>query len=119
MEWFVGFTDGEGSFLFRQIVDKPHYLFEFRISLHVDDKELLFKIKNNLKLGSVVVKDSVCIYMVNKQEEIKVLIEIFNKTPLNSTKYLNFICFKQAFELYINSVKKTKELSLKLVARCI
>ena len=51
---------------------------------------------------------------MNKREEIKVLIEIFNKTPLNSTKYLNFICFKQAFELYINSVKKTEELGLKL-----
>lgn len=114
LEWFVGFTDGEGSFLFRPIGDKPHYIFEFRISLHVDDKDLLFYIKDNLELGSVVVKDSVCIYIVNKREEIKVLIEIFNKTPLNSTKYLNFICFKQAFELYINSVKKTEELGLKL-----
>jgi len=75
---------------------------------------LLFYIRDSLGLGSVIVKDSVCIYSVNKREEIKAIIEVFNKYPLNSTKFLNFLGFKEAFELYTNSIEKTEELSLNL-----
>lgn len=50
-------------------------------------------------------------FKVTKQEDIKKIIEIFSKAPLNSIKQLNFLAFKKAFELYINN--KSKDLFLK------
>lgn len=51
-----------------------------------------------------------CAYTINKQEEIKEIMKIFIKYPLNSTKRLNFLAFKEAFELYINSKAKNTNL---------
>jgi len=52
--------------------------------------------------------------MVSKLEEIKIIIDIFSKNPLNTTKYLNFLDFKEAFELYTTS-KITKDFSDKII----
>ena len=43
--------------------------------------------------------------MVSNQIELKLLIDIFSKYDLNTTKYLNFLSFRKAFELYTNSKK--------------
>ena len=37
-----------------------------------------------------------------KQEDIKKLIMVFNKFPLNSIKQLNYLSFKEAFKFYIS-----------------
>jgi hypothetical protein len=52
-------------------------------------------------------------FIVTKLEEIKKIIRIFDQYQLNSTKLLNFLNFKEAFEIYINSAK-TPELVEKL-----
>ena len=41
-------------------------------------------------------------FTVSANPEIKVILEIFSETPLNTTKHLNFLSFKKAFELYMN-----------------
>ena len=48
-------------------------------------------------------------FRVSSQKEILVIIGIFTTYPLNSTKHLNFLSFKKAFELYTNTHKKTLE----------
>lgn len=41
-------------------------------------------------------------WVVKNQDELKVIIDIFSKFSLNTIKHLNFLDFKQAFELYTN-----------------
>jgi hypothetical protein len=54
-------------------------------------------------LGRVHKKDKACQYVIDKVDEIKEIINIFTKRPLNTTKHLNFLNFKEAFIIYINS----------------
>lgn len=116
-EWFGGFTDAEGTFYFKK-QNNLHYVFIYQITLHVDDVDVLTLIKDTLGLGKITISKSVCAYTINKQEEIKEIIKIFTKYPLNSTKRLNFLAFKEAFELYINSKAKNTNLEgLELIQR--
>lgn len=74
--------------------------FEFKISLHLDDIPLLLFIQEKLGIGKVDNYTSgMASYRVTKQSELWFLIEIFEKFPLNSTKYLDYLDFKKAFEL--------------------
>lgn len=104
LEWFRGFTDAESSFVVRKVGDK-YYLFYLLINLHPDDVNTLIHIKETLAFGDVKVNGRLAVLRVNKQEDIKLIIEIFNEFPLNTTKHLNFLCFKKAWELYTNSQK--------------
>jgi hypothetical protein len=49
--WFSGFTDAEGNFLIT--LDRSFVKFRFKISLHIDDVEVLNTIKSKLKIGRV------------------------------------------------------------------
>ena len=106
-EWFVGFTDAEGLFFFTK--QGNYYRFIFKIGLHSDDIATLQWIKDMLGFGKVVVEKfkAVCFYNVTKLEEIKLIINIFDRHPLKSTKLLNFLKFKEGYEIYINSNNKT------------
>ena len=46
--WFSGFTDAEGNFLIT--IDRNYVKLRFKISLHIDDIEVLYTIKSNLGL---------------------------------------------------------------------
>jgi phosphoribosylformimino-5-aminoimidazole carboxamide ribonucleotide (ProFAR) isomerase len=67
-------------------------------------------IQETLGMGKVTVYNTKVTYIINKKQDIAKLLEIFNKYPLKSTKYLNFLDFKKAFELYTNSNKITKDI---------
>lgn len=72
IEWFVGFTDAEGSFAFQKNKSRNSYVFSFRISLHLDDIAVLFYIKDTLGLGRVYKQgDKACVYVIDKVDEIK------------------------------------------------
>ncbi len=86
----------------------------FQIQLHIDDFHALLHIRDTLGLGRVSEFKNTCIFRVDNFEGIEKLIKIFEEYPLNSTKWLNFLSFKEAFELYINSSNKTLDLILKL-----
>ena len=49
LHWFSGFTDGEGNFLIT--LDRQYIKFRFKISLHIDDVEVLNTIKSHLNIG--------------------------------------------------------------------
>lgn len=105
LEWFRGFTDAEGSFL---IGKDQGFKFRFKIELHIDDKEVLYFIQNTLGIGKVVFFKSKVSFVVYAQSELQVIIDILTESPLNSTKQLNFLAFKKAFELYINKDSQNK-----------
>jgi hypothetical protein len=104
-EWLSGLTDGEGSFYFVRRNETGTFDLKFQICLHVDDIQMLHFIQKTLGIGNVHI-NSTARFSVTTLEDIQKIIEIFSNHPLNSTKLLNFLDFKKAFELYISSYKK-------------
>ncbi len=124
LQWFVGFTDAEGNFIINPLkntkLDVSKFAFMFKITLHKDDSEILIYIKDKLGVGGVRYYKDECIFNVTNKEGIALLITIFDKYNLNTTKHLDFLDFKEAFNLYWNREensdvcdKKEKILNLK------
>jgi len=68
--------------------------------LHVKDLELLKAINRFFKVGSVSLSgSSVARYRVKSREELKVIINHFNKYPLRSSKAISFAYFCEIFNL--------------------
>lgn len=113
IEWFRGFTDAEGSFIIVKGLGNS-FSFHFVIRLHIDDKGVLDYINNTLGLGTVTISKTKpeVVFLVRTQDEIRVLLELFSKNPLNTSKHLNFLDFVKAFRLYMenNSPERRKEL---------
>ena len=112
-KWFVGFSDGESNFTIVLHKDqngdilKGSAIFRFTIELHIDDKEVLNYIKSRLNIGTeVAVYGNSCKFTVVHKKDIYVLISIFDKFNLNTTKYLDYLEFKKAFILYNESARK-------------
>jgi hypothetical protein len=71
-------------------------------------------IQKTLGLGRVTIYESSAIFSITSQKEIQFIIELFTKYPLNSTKHLNFLDFKKAFELYTKSTVKVPEIIMEV-----
>ena len=102
--WFVGFSDAESNF---SIVPKQdingnvnRFTFVFRIGLHIDDVEALEYIQSKLNIGIVRTYKDECRFIVTKREDISKLISLFDSYNLNTTKYLDYLDFKKAFNIY-------------------
>lgn len=91
--WFSGFTDAEGNFLVS--IDRKYVKLIFKISLHIDDIEVLYTIKSNLGFGRVVEESSrnSCSFIVEDSLNINKLCVIFNHYPLHTSKKLDFLSF--------------------------
>jgi len=120
-QWFSGFSDGESNF---SIV--PNYVengnkinkfnFRFTIGLHIDDKYVLTYIQKLLGVGYLYENDKECKFIVSDKEGIIKLINIFDNYNLNTTKYLDYLDFKKAFDLYHNKNEVlTEQLANKLI----
>jgi hypothetical protein len=78
--------------------------------MHRDEQDMLNFIQETLGIGKVFLSGNTAKFCVTRREDITIIIDIFIKYPLQSTKYLNFLSFKKAFELYVSSSKKSEEL---------
>lgn len=111
-EWLCGLIDGEGHFYINK-KSNTVFSFRFEIHLHVDDKLLLNYICKTLGIGKVYTYEDKCTFVVSSHKEIQIIIDLLTKYPLNSTKLLNFLDLKKAFDLYTNNTKTediTKEI---------
>ena len=85
--------------------------FRFTMDLHRDDIKALEYIKNKLNIGyEIAVYDDRCRFSVTLRKDIDVLISLFDRYNLNTTKYLYYLDLKKAFYLYYendNIDKKT------------
>lgn len=61
LHWLSGFTDAKGNFLIT--IDREYVKFIYKISLHIDDINVLYLIKSKLNIGRVTV-DSSCSFIV-------------------------------------------------------
>jgi len=76
LEWFIGFTEGDGSF----IVSKDKVYFD--ITQNLQDIQVLYYIKKELGLGKVMIRSekhrNVGVFYVSSKENFTRLITIFN-----------------------------------------
>ena len=108
LEWLCGLTDGEGNFYIRRrSINTPVYSFKYSIGTHIDDIDMLYFIRDTLGMGKVFTTGKVAQYEVYDLKNIKRIIEIFTQHPLNTTKLLNFLDFKRAYDLYKGPNRKS------------
>lgn len=108
-EWLSGLTDGEGMFYILRKNGKGTFEFNYIIGLHIDDINMLRFIKQVLGTGKVVTSGKVACFSITSIKGIEKIINIFTEYPLNTTKLLNFLAFKKAYELYTSYKYKSKE----------
>ena len=97
IQWFVGFTDGDGCLsVYEEKKSGPlRERHEYTIGLEIADIRLLYKIKSFLGCGTIRKYNNVAIFRIKKIHHILyILIPIFDKYPLLTEKkrdsYLNF-----------------------------
>jgi hypothetical protein len=113
LEWFRGFVDGEGTFGIRPLHVNA-FKFSFKLGLHVDDANVLYFICQSLGFGKVWVGKSYGVFKAESLSDVRKLIDIFKDRPLNTTKHLNFLDFKKAYELYTSNIGDKKEAKQKI-----
>nr|QCQ68534.1 LAGLIDADG endonuclease [Synchytrium endobioticum]QCQ68553.1 LAGLIDADG endonuclease [Synchytrium endobioticum]QCQ68667.1 LAGLIDADG endonuclease [Synchytrium endobioticum]QCQ68686.1 LAGLIDADG endonuclease [Synchytrium endobioticum]QCQ68705.1 LAGLIDADG endonuclease [Synchytrium endobioticum] len=102
-QWLVGLTEGDGSFIIdRQRQNNgasPKWNITFQLSQKDTNAQLLYYIKNMLKYGQVSKsKDGNWSFRIRDKEIInKVIFPIFDKYPLLTVKYSDYILFKKAY----------------------
>nr|YP_009444495.1 hypothetical protein [Kazachstania unispora]APD15118.1 hypothetical protein [Kazachstania unispora] len=122
-QWFVGFSDAEGMFMLSPYYSKDKlkiksWSFMYSVTLHIDDIQTLKTIKENLNLTKEVtldINENLCRLRIQSKEELMLLMRIFDEFPLNTTKYLNYLDFKRAFNLYYRTKIRTYELDKELL----
>lgn len=93
--WFIGFTEGDGSF----IINKNGYL-EFKLTQSSVDAQVLFYIKKELGFGSVSVQDKknkTHHFRVRDEKGILKLIKIFNGNLYTERKRNQFKLWLEGF----------------------
>ena len=80
------------------------YYFEFTIKLHIDHEPVLSIIQFLLDIGRITVRpnSNSCSFEVGSERELRILLNLLDKTTLMGTKYLDYISFSKAFFLYFD-----------------
>ena len=111
----MGFSDVESNFSINIAYSKDktkvsRVNFEFRIALHIDDISVLEFIRDRLQVGNVrkFNTDTMAVWSVTDHTGFYKLFSIFDKFNLNSTKYLDYLDFREAYILWY---ERTKNLS--------
>jgi LAGLIDADG endonuclease len=102
-QWFVGITDGYGSFDIN--IQENSCNFVFKINISISNIQLLYYIKKNLKFGSVVKdnKKQRAIYQISDQRVLKkVVLPIFDRYNLLTIKFFEYCRFKKSIEIADN-----------------
>jgi hypothetical protein len=113
--WFVGFTDGDGCFSINyQISKNGKYKWSlfFKIGQSNYNLRALYYIKKELGYGTVQVesKTNMADYRLRKLDKIcQVLFPIFDKYPLLTSKSFDYMKFKTAYLIMIDSNIDEKE----------
>nr|YP_003204916.1 endonuclease [Millerozyma farinosa]CAY39286.1 Endonuclease, COX1 group I intron encoded [Millerozyma farinosa] len=108
-EWLVGFTDGDGYFNIYMNETNLKINFTFKLSQNKYNSQLLYLIKNKLKVGKVVSYDNTVSYILRDVNHMqKVMLPIFDKYYLLTSKYYNYLKFKECM-LISNNDKLSQE----------
>lgn len=76
-------------------MDKRYLRVAFRIVLHIDDVEVLYKIKDYLKVGYVNTSGTRAYYTLqNVKDIVTVLLPLLDKYTLRTVKFFDYMDFK-------------------------
>lgn len=72
---------------------------------YIDDKGVLEYILSQLGVGIIRVdrNGTSVTYKVSNQKELALIVALFSKYSLNTTKHLNFLAFDKAYNLYMTN----------------
>lgn len=110
-QWLVGMTDENGTFAISSSVSSVKYNLIFKVSQNKYNLKVLYYIKKNLNYGTVKVEKNTnnAFFIIRDVKTLKkVILPIFNKYPLLTSKAFSYEKFKQAV-LIIDNSKLTKE----------
>jgi len=111
-QWLVGFTDGDGNFHISQqkVGSSIKWNLGYKLTQSVYNLRILNYIKKELGVGSITKDGTTKVqYFIRDRKVIeKFLIPIFDKYPLLSTKYYDYMKLKKAL-LILNNLSLTKE----------
>lgn len=106
--WFVGFTDGDGSFTVTKSNGK--WGLYFKVSQSSYNLRVLYYIKKMVGVGSVYVNKKTnesCYRLRTVNLIVSHLLPIFDEHPLLTSKYYNYFRFKQAALILNDSALST------------
>lgn len=102
-QWFVGFTDAEGSFSFYLRDNGKRVVFSLVIKLHEDDKLVLEVITKNLGINNTIHSNkdkTVTLNIADKETLLNKIIPIFDEYPLITKKSYDYALWRKAIMLY-------------------
>lgn len=111
-EWFVGITDGDGSFSVLKSNGKINLT--FKISQSTYNIRLLYYIKKQLNIGTITIdlKNQMAHYRIRDLPSIKkYIIPLFDKYQLKTVKEWNYLRFKES----LTAIEKNHEAFLQNV----
>ena len=120
-QWLVGMTDGEGTFGFYKQNGK--WILHYKIAQSRYNLRALYYIKTNLGIGTITKDNDKAQILIRDRTKLNdVIFPIFDKYPLLTSKYFNYIKLKKAYAILTNpaldSLEKDK-LLLELKEKCI
>ena len=100
--------------IFLVTIDRKYVKLRFKISLHIDDIEVLYTIKSNLGFGRVVEEynRNSCSFIVEDFLNISKFCDIFNHYPLHTSKKLDFLSFYEVLLIKATN-KELSEIDIK------
>ena len=113
-QWLVGMTDGDGNFSITKQGNK--WGLSYKIAQSRYNLRVLYYIKKQLGVGSVIKDNTKGQFFIRDRKAIEtVLLPIFDKYPLLTSKYFDYLRFKQALFILngVNKQDKEKLLTLK------
>lgn len=92
----------------------------FRITLHIDDIEVPFKIKKFLNVGHIEIRKDSCVFIIRKTSDLMdVIIPLIDKNKLHTSKYLDFLDFKACVTFIYKQGSVVKFQDLEWIKICI
>lgn len=113
-QWLVGFTDGDGNFSITHQGNKwglSYKLAQSRYNLRV-----LYYIKKQLGAGSVTKDNTKGQFFIRDRKTIeKIILPLFDKYPLLTSKYFDYLRFKKALDVLNNLSLTNEQKDIKLI----
>lgn len=114
LEWFIGFTEGDGSFI--TFNGKP----SFDITKNMTDIQIIKNIRTSLGFGKILIRDepdrNVGVFYVTGKENFERQIHIFNGNICSKQKQKQFEQWVNSYNIYYNEnmriMKKINTFSL-------
>ena len=114
-QWLVGFTDGDGNFHISHQGDK--WGLSYKLSQSGYNLRVLNYVKKQLGVGSIKKDGSKVQYFIRDRKTIEtVIIPIFDKYNLLTTKYFDYVKFKKALGILNNNNLSKEEKNTELLA---